>query len=610
MILNLSLMNVSNLYYKIENNYLLILISNSNKSFLFINMSDIDKLNSLFINDVTEGNICDAEDRLNKGADVNMYNGRAMIIAANIENIPMVKLLLERGANKRLEVAIDRTNNPDVAELLLKAGAVPDKEIYESSDNKIKRIIEKYFPKFLGESNGKYKKLSVLGQGAYGKVFKVKNIETDQDYAMKTFLYEKAEGIPKDVIKELDILQRANHPNIVTARDLMVEECKVEVILELADSSLKKFKGDDDVKLRYVFELLCGVNYLHTNKIIHLDLKPDNLLIVDSTLKIADFGLATIVPNDIYQNDSVITVPYRPPELLKQQNVAYSYEVDIWSVGCIIYELYMEKYLFFDNKSFAEANTLALANNHKYITTKLNEMENKNIAYLIKKCLKINPSSRSTAKELIELFRDLFTDLVFDCPRLFLEYKPFNINPMFTETNIKMRKILYKWLKDVAKAKAFEYKDNTWFLAIDIMDRFWSSFNGITKMTLRFYGSACLSISSKLLEAYSRNAEDYVEVAAGAFTEEQLINAECFILKTLNYIVYRPTLDVLFPQANKEKLKDCLLDNLVPSVIDNDPESISNECVKSLIPRKPEETDIRTLTVKAINDIEWGANLI
>jgi len=520
---------------------------------------------------------------LDKGADVNIDNGRAILIDANIENIPMVKLLLKRGINKRLEVAIDKTNNPDIVKLLLKAGAVPDKEIYENADNKIKRIIEKYFPKFLGESNDKYKKLSVLGQGVYGKVFKVKNIETDQDYAMKTFLYEKAEGIPEDVIKELDILQRANHPNVVKAIDLMVEECKVEVILELADSSLKKFKGDDDVKLRYVFELLCGVNYLHINKIIHLDLKPDNLLIVNGVLKIADFGLATIVPNDKNQNDTVMTAPYRPPELLKEQKVEYSYEVDIWSVGCIIYELYMEKYLFYDQSvfTFSKDDILKIASNPEYIVKKLGEIENKNIAHLIKKCLQINPSSRITAKEGLQLFHELF-NAPYKCSELFLEYKPFNINPIFTGTNIKMRYTLYKWLKDVAKKKHFSTNENTWFLAIDLMDRFWSLFEPSTK-TLQLYACACFSISNKLIEYYHPKPLDYVRVSANFFTETQLINAECFILKTLNYIVYRPTLNVLFPKADKEKLQECLINNLVPSVIDNDPKSISNECVKSLL---------------------------
>lgn len=133
----------------------------------------------------------------------------------------------------------------------------------------------------------------------------------------------------------------------------MHSEKKLTLVFEYADQDLKKAlddrkRGFDGPSTRsYLFQLLRGIAYCHQHRVLHRDLKPQNLLLNrDGVLKIADFGLARSfgIPVKSYTHE-VVTLWYRPPDVLMGSR-KYSTQVDIWSIGCIFAEMITSNPLF------------------------------------------------------------------------------------------------------------------------------------------------------------------------------------------------------------------------------------------------------------------------
>ena len=147
----------------------------------------------------------------------------------------------------------------------------------------------------------KYQKLSKIGEGTYGVVYKAKDLQNNQIVALKKIrLKPEEEGIPSTAIREIALLKELNQKNIVNLLDVIHTSKKLTLVFEYCDSDLKKImdnlKGEklpkETVKL-YLYEMLQGIGYIHKHKILHRDLKPQNLLInSNGVLKRCDFGLA------------------------------------------------------------------------------------------------------------------------------------------------------------------------------------------------------------------------------------------------------------------------------------------------------------------------------
>ena len=148
-------------------------------------------------------------------------------------------------------------------------------------------------------------------------------------------------------------MKELKHPNIVKLYNVVHSEKKLTLVFEFADQDLKKAlddrgKGFDGPTTRsYLFQLLRGIAYCHQHRVLHRDLKPQNLLINrDGVLKIADFGLARSfgIPVRSYTHE-VVTLWYRAPDVLMGSR-KYSTQVDIWSIGCILAEMITSHPLF------------------------------------------------------------------------------------------------------------------------------------------------------------------------------------------------------------------------------------------------------------------------
>ncbi|KAI9340842.1 kinase-like domain-containing protein [Obelidium mucronatum] len=206
----------------------------------------------------------------------------------------------------------------------------------------------------------------MVGEGTYGKVYKAINRKTNQIVALKRVRIEtEKEGFPITGVREIKILTALRHENVVRLLEIISDEyhnsCFVHLVFEYMDHDLTGIFNNAQLHweqkhikclMKQLFE---GLAYLHEKGIIHRDMKGSNLLLNnDGILKLADFGLARYmtIPKIEYTN-RVITLWYRPPELLLG-STSYNTEIDLWSSGCIMAEMYIKKPLFPGNDEISQ----------------------------------------------------------------------------------------------------------------------------------------------------------------------------------------------------------------------------------------------------------------
>jgi serine/threonine protein kinase len=200
----------------------------------------------------------------------------------------------------------------------------------------------------------KFKRLAKLGEGTYGVVFKVIDSDSKEVLALKKIRFDdENEGIPSTAVREVALLKELHHPNIVELINVTFHRSQLFLIFEYLQYDLKKFMDKHKRKLppatvkSFVYQMLQGVDYCHSLRILHRDLKPQNVLVDErGIVKLADFGLARAfgLPARNWTRE-VITLWYRPPEILLGA-ANYSVEVDLWSLGCIFAEMVNGRPLF------------------------------------------------------------------------------------------------------------------------------------------------------------------------------------------------------------------------------------------------------------------------
>ncbi|THC99031.1 hypothetical protein EYZ11_001505 [Aspergillus tanneri] len=199
----------------------------------------------------------------------------------------------------------------------------------------------------------------LIGKGTYGRVYLGMNADNGEVLAVKQVeVNPRIAGQDKDRIKEMvaamdqeiDTMQHLEHPNIVQYLGCERGEFSISIYLEYISggsigSCLRKHgKFEESVVKSLTRQTLGGLAYLHNQGILHRDLKADNILLdLDGTCKISDFGISKKTDN-IYGNDSTNSMQgsvfWMAPEVIHSQGQGYSAKVDIWSLGCVVLEMF------------------------------------------------------------------------------------------------------------------------------------------------------------------------------------------------------------------------------------------------------------------------------
>ncbi|XP_039610962.1 cyclin-dependent kinase 15 isoform X3 [Polypterus senegalus] len=191
-----------------------------------------------------------------------------------------------------------------------------------------------------------YLNLEKLGDGAYSTVFKGISRINGQLVALKVIRLKTEEGIPFTAIREASLLKGLKHANIVLLHDIIHTSESLTFVFEYVQTDLAQYITQHPGGLRpsnvklFMFQLFRGLGYIHQQRILHRDIKPQNLLLTYlGELKLADFSLARAqsVPSHNYSSE-VVTLWYRPPEVLLG-STDYSAALDVWGAGCVFVEM-------------------------------------------------------------------------------------------------------------------------------------------------------------------------------------------------------------------------------------------------------------------------------
>ena len=213
--------------------------------------------------------------------------------------------------------------------------------------------LEEDFP---GDRSKTYKIIKELGKGAFGRVYKVKNKDDNKYYVIKKILINGASKEELDKIKnEAKILSKLNSEYIVKYYNSFEGDNSFNIVMEYCDLDLRKYINmqsnnqkllDKDIIYNLILDICQGLEEIHSQNLIHRDLKPENLFLTrDLKVKIGDFGVSKQLNRvNEFAKTQIGTLTYMAPEILEGQS--YNNKVDIWSLGCIIYELCTLKLCF------------------------------------------------------------------------------------------------------------------------------------------------------------------------------------------------------------------------------------------------------------------------
>ncbi len=183
---------------------------------------------------------------------------------------------------------------------------------------------------------------TILSQLCYN-VYKA--VDANQNVIVLKMIPMDATGVTLDAVREITFLKLLAHPSIINLLDSTTVDNHIVLVFPLADYTLKEYNLNYTFDIHCLFkQLVTAVNYCHLHYVIHRDIKPDNILIINHHIKLADFGLATFDFFSELKSKDVVTLWYRAPELLL--GLPYTSKIDVWSLGCIYYELLYKKVLF------------------------------------------------------------------------------------------------------------------------------------------------------------------------------------------------------------------------------------------------------------------------
>jgi len=200
---------------------------------------------------------------------------------------------------------------------------------------------------------GRYRLGSLLGRGSFAKVYKARNISTGEAVAIKVFDKEtvRRSGTMEQVKREVEVMRRVRHPNVVRLHEVMATRSKIYFVMEYASGGellarlARSSRFTEPVARRYFQQLITAVEFCHSRGVYHRDLKPENLLLdAHGNLKVSDFGLSSLADGaSRLRGDGLLhttcgTPAYVAPEVIQKRGYDGA-KADIWSCGVILFML-------------------------------------------------------------------------------------------------------------------------------------------------------------------------------------------------------------------------------------------------------------------------------
>ncbi|XP_069594057.1 MAPK/MAK/MRK overlapping kinase isoform X4 [Ranitomeya imitator] len=202
----------------------------------------------------------------------------------------------------------------------------------------------------------RYKTIQKIGEGTFSEVVKTQSLKDGHYYACKKMkqLYKSVEQVNN--VREIQALRRLSpHPNILTLHEVLYDRKSgcLALICELMEMNIYELIRErrqplSEQKVRnYMYQLCKSLEHIHRNGIFHRDVKPENILIKQDVLKLADFGSCRSVFSKQPYTEYISTRWYRAPECLLTDGY-YTYKMDMWSAGCVFYEICRSRAMNFD----------------------------------------------------------------------------------------------------------------------------------------------------------------------------------------------------------------------------------------------------------------------
>ena len=254
----------------------------------------------------------------------------------------------------------------------------------------------------------KYEIFKLIGKGNYGKAYLVKNLEDNNLYVNKVIdMSQFSKDQLENALREAEILKSLQHPNIIRCIDFFVDDKLLCLVTEFADLGdlnkiikyqiLSGYFFCEEIILNWFTQLCFAIKYIHSKNILHRDLKLSNIFLTSKgNIKLGDFGIAKILSSKDDLAKTLVGTPYYlSPELCLKK--PYNHKSDIWSLGCILYEMMYLKHAF-EADSIGELVLNILQGN---FNTKINAGFSDGVVNLLKSILVINTKIRPSIDDIL-----------------------------------------------------------------------------------------------------------------------------------------------------------------------------------------------------------------
>ncbi|OAD52304.1 Serine/threonine-protein kinase 36 [Eufriesea mexicana] len=248
----------------------------------------------------------------------------------------------------------------------------------------------------------KYEVLRQVGEGSFGQVYKAKKRSDGEIVAFKV-IRKRGRSLKelKSLRQECEIQRHLHHPNIIQMLDSFETENEIVVVTEYADKELYEILGKagrlSEQRAQVIAcDLVSALYYLHSNRVLHRDLKPQNVLLESNGVaKLCDFGFARSMSTGTHVLTSIKGTPlYMAPELIEER--PYDHNADLWSLGCIVYELVV------GSPPFQTTSILHLVRLIRFEAIKWPDYISQNCKRFLQGLLQKDPSQRLTWPALLE----------------------------------------------------------------------------------------------------------------------------------------------------------------------------------------------------------------